>query len=407
MQYRKMPKFDDKISALGYGCMRFPSNGGRGLTASIDKEKALGQIRYAIDNGVNYLDTAYPYHRGTSESFLGDYVLKDGYRQKVQVATKLPCFIINKKEKIEEIFEKQLSKLKLDYIDFYLLHSLDGSSWKKMLSFGIIDFMDKIKREGKVRRMGFSFHGTREAFIEIVDGYDWDFAQVQYNIIDENFQAGITGIEYAAGKGLGIIVMEPLRGGALVGKIPKEVKALYDAAPIKRSPADWALRWIYNNPAVTTVLSGMNDYEHIKENIKIASQALPESLTKEELSIIDSVRDKYLELMAVGCTGCGYCLPCPAGINIPGTFNRLNDYHMFGKLHAKIYHMAYTGIMTDDGKPHWTSSCTDCGKCEKACPQHIEIRREFKHVRKHLEGPLMRAIAPVGRFVVSRKKKQP
>lgn len=403
MQFRKMPKFDDKISALGYGCLRLPSKGARGFGDNIDKEKALGQIRYAIDNGVNYLDTAYPYHKGASESFLGDYVLKDGYRQKVYIATKLPCFMIFKKEKIEEIFDHQLRKLKVDYIDYYLLHALDGTAWKRMLSFGIIDFMDKIKREGKVHRMGFSFHGTREAFTEIVDGYDWDFAQVQYNILDENFQAGIRGIEYAASKGLGIIIMEPLRGGALVGQIPKKIKALYDTAPIKATPASWALRWVYNHPAVTTVLSGMNDYEHIKENIQIASQAKPNSLTDEELSIINSVRDKYLELMAVGCTGCEYCLPCPAGINIPSTFKRLNDYHMFKKFRAKLYYMIYAGLLTDDKKPHWTSSCIDCGKCEKACPQSIKIRQEFKHVQKHLEGPFMKTAAAIARPIVNKK----
>ncbi len=405
MQFRKMPKSKDKLSVLGYGCMRMPTRIGGVPSAFIDKEKALQQIRGAIDAGVNYLDTAWPYHAGASESFLGEHVLKDGYREKVYIATKLPCMIIKRKDKIEEIFNKQLKKLQVDYIDYYLLHSLDGSSWDKMLSLDIIEFMNKIKREGKIRHMGFSFHGKHEDFLRIVDGYDWDFTQVQYNILDENFQAGIKGIEYASNKGLGIIIMEPLRGGALVGKIPKEIKKIYDEALIKRSAADWAFRWIYNHPAVTLVLSGMNNEEHIKENIKVATESLPNSLTEEEISIINKARDKYYELMQVGCTGCAYCMPCPAGIDIPGAFKHLNSYHMFGKLESKMLHMAFAGIMTDDGKPHWTNSCMDCGKCEKACPQNIEIRKEFKKVQKNLEGFGIKALAKVSRPIISRNKK--
>ncbi len=406
MQYRTMPNSDEKLSALGFGCMRLPSKGGGGMISSIDTERALEQIRYAIDNGVNYLDTAYPYHRGQSESFLGEYVLKDGYREKVKVATKLPCFFINKKEKIEEIFEKQLNKLQLDYIDYYLLHSMNGPSWDKMLSLGIIEFMDKIKREGKIRHMGFSFHGTHEAFIRILDGYDWDFVQVQYNILDENFQAGIRGIEYAAAKGVGVIAMEPLRGGSLVGKMPKEIKALYDSAPIKRSPADWAFRWIYNNPAITLILSGMNDEDHIKENIRIASESAPNSLTDQELSIIENVRDTYQKLMRVGCTGCAYCMPCPAGINIPSAFKNLNNYYMFGKPGAKIGHMMSAGAVTDDWDFHWTSSCIDCGKCEEACPQDIPVRQVFKDVQKSLEGPFVKLGARLARPIMNSREKQ-
>lgn len=404
MQYRSMPKSKDKISILGYGCMRLPTHVGGAASSLIDKAKAIKQIRGAIDAGVNYLDTAWPYHLGASESFLGEYILKDGYREKVYIATKLPCMLISKKEKIEEIFNKQLQKLQVDYIDYYLLHSLDGASWDKMLNLGIIDFMDKIKKEGKVRHMGFSFHGKHEDFIRIVDGYDWDFTQVQYNILDENFQAGIKGIEYAASKNLGVIAMEPLRGGSLVGKIPKEIQKIYDEAPIKRSAADWAFRWIYNNPAISLVLSGMNDDEHIKENIKIASNATPNGMSKEELAIINRARDKYLDIMQVGCTGCAYCMPCPAGINIPACFKGLNNYYMFGKGGAKFNHMLYQGIKTDDGKAHWSSACIDCGKCEEACPQNLEIRKDLKKVQKDLETPFIRAVASVASFMIVSKK---
>lgn len=403
MQYRSMPKSKDKISILGYGCMRLPTHVGGAASSLIDKAKAIKQIHGAIDAGVNYLDTAWPYHLGASESFLGEYILKDGYREKVYIATKLPCMLISKKEKIEEIFNKQLQKLQVDYIDYYLLHSLDGASWGKMLNLGVIDFMDKIKKEGKVRHMGFSFHGKHEDFIRIVDGYDWDFTQVQYNILDENFQAGIKGIEYAASKNLGVIAMEPLRGGSLVGKIPKEIQKIYDEAPIKRSAADWAFRWIYNNPAISLVLSGMNDNAHIKENIKIASNATPNGMSKEELTIINRARDKYLDIMQVGCTGCAYCMPCPAGINIPACFKGLNNYYMFSKGRAKFDHMLQS-IKTDDGKSHWSSACIDCGKCEEACPQNLEIRKDLKKVQKDLETPFIRAVASVARSMVGNKK---
>ena len=406
MQYRTMPKSNDKLSILGYGCMRLPTRAGGQTSRLIDKDKALKQIRGAIDAGVNYLDTGWPYHLGASESFLGEYVLKDGYREKVYIATKLPCLFINKKDRIEKIFNKQLEKLQVDYIDYYLMHSLNGPAWDKMLSMEIIDFMDKIKREGKVRHLGFSFHGKYEDFVRIVDGYDWDLAQVQFNILDENYQAGIKGIKYASDKGLGIIAMEPLRGGVLVGKIPKEIQKIYEEASVKRSAADWAFRWVYDHPEITLVLSGMNEDKHIKENIAIASEAKPKGLDEKEKTIIKRVRNKYLEIMQVGCTGCGYCMPCPAGINIPVCFKDLNDYHMFGKMQAKIYHMAYQGVITDDGKQHWTSTCIDCGKCEKACPQNIEVRKEFKKVQKDLEGFGVKALAAVLKPILGSKKKQ-
>ena len=402
MQYRKMPKSDDKLSVLGYGCMRFPTKFG----GIIDREKAIKQIRLAIDNGVNYLDTAWIYHFGASESFLGEHVLKDGYREKVNIATKLPCMFIKDKEKIQQIFDKQLQKLNVDYIDYYLLHSLNGASWDKMLEMDIINFMNKIRKEGKVRHMGFSFHGRYEDFVRIVDGYDWDFAQVQYNILDENYQAGNKGVEYAASKDLGIIVMEPLRGGALAGKIPKEVQEIYNKALIKRSAVDWALRWIYNNPAVTLVLSGMNNEKHINENIRIASESMPNGLSKEELAIINSVKDKYLELMQVGCTGCGYCMPCPAGINIPQVFKNLNNFHMFGKIDARIQHMLHTDISSKDGKMAWTSKCLNCGKCEQACPQNIEVRKVFKEVQKDLEGNFTKAFGMFLKTVTGKKKRR-
>ncbi len=404
MQYRQMPKSEEKLSVLGYGCMRLPTIGGN--PARIDKEKAMGQIRTAIDNGVNYIDTAWPYHLGHSEKFLGEYVLKDGYRDKVFLATKLPCFFIKKADQFEEIFQKQLEKLQTDHIDYYLMHALNYNTWSKMVDLGIIDFMDRIKADGRARHIGFSFHSTLGDFKKIVDEYDWEFAQVQYNIIDENFQAGIKGIEYAYDKGLGIIVMEPLRGGSLVTQIPKEIKAIYDKSGFNRTPANWALSFVYNNPKVTLLLSGMNDDEHIKENIEIASSVKPSSLSEAEIDVIRKVKDTYLSLLQVGCTGCGYCVPCPAGIDIPGTFKDLNNYHMFKKGKAVMNHILYSGVMTRDGKPHWTSACIDCGACERKCPQSIEVRKEFKHVRKHLEGPGKKLLASILRAYNNRSKKR-
>ncbi len=404
MQYRQMPKGTDKLSALGFGCMRLPTRFGGPSSTAIDKEKAAKLIRGAIDQGINYLDTAWPYHMGASESFLGSSVLPDGYREKVFVATKLPCFMIRKAEAMQSTFDKQLAKLNVDYIDYYLAHSLDGATWAAMKELGIIPFMDKIKAEGKVRHMGFSFHGKKEDFVAIVDAYPWDFVQVQFNIIDEHFQAGIEGIEYAAKKGMGVIVMEPMRGGTLVGKIPAEVRRIYDAADIRRSAADWAFRWIYNNPNVTVVLSGMNTKEQVDENIRVASEAMPNGMSDKELSVINAVKDTYHRLLTVGCTGCAYCMPCPAGIDIPAAFKSLNDYHMFGKAGARFNHLRFAGVSTADGRAHWTSSCINCGKCEKKCPQGILVRETFKKVQKDLETPAIKAVAGIGRALMGKKK---
>lgn len=391
-----MPKSEDKLSVLGYGCMRLASKGDVSLTSAIDVETAKRQILHAIENGVNYLDTAYPYHRGDSERFLGEHILKT-HRDQVYIATKLPCFSIRKKEKIEEIFLKQFEKLQTEYIDYYLLHALDGNNWTKMKRLGIIDFMDRIKHEGKVRHLGFSFHGEHDHFKQIVDEFDWDFAQVQFNILDEHYQAGIDGIRYAADKGLGIIVMEPLRGGALVGKMPKSVQAVYDSAPIKRNPADWALSWIYDHPEVTLVLSGMNDDKHIEENLKIASNAQPGMLSNVERQIIAKAREAFNTELTITCTGCKYCMPCPQGINIPSALKNLNNYHMFSKREARMYQMGYAGVQTADGKPHWAGSCTDCGACEKKCPQHLPIRDALKQVSREMEGTGTKMMATVMR----------
>ena len=408
MQHRTMPGSDEKISALGFGCMRLPTHVGGPASSLIDVAEAKAQITGAIELGVNYLDTAAPYHLGASERFLGEHILSDpGLRKQVHIATKLPCMRIKATEAIQPTFDKQLDKLRVEHIDYYLLHALDGPSWDRMVELGIVEHMQRWKAEGRVRHMGFSFHGRKEDFLRIVESYDFHFAQVQYNMLDERYQAGIEGIEHAHSKGMGIVVMEPLRGGSLVGKIPGPVQRLYDEAEVKRSHADWALRWIWNNPMVTTVLSGMNVQEHVDENIRIACDALPEGMSQAELGIIARVRAAYRELLQVDCTGCAYCMPCPAGIDIPAAFKNLNNRHMFGWLEPTLFHAAYLGVQTPDGQPHWTSSCLDCGKCEDKCPQHIPIRDKFTLVQRDLEGPLVKGVAWLGRRVLGGGKKAP
>jgi uncharacterized protein len=397
MQYRCMPNSDEPLSVLGFGTMRLPTRVGGRASNLIDKEAALRQIRLAIDAGVNYIDTAWTYHLGAAETFLGTHVLKDGYREKVNVADKLPCMTIRKKEAIAETFKKQLEKLQLDTIDYYLLHSIDGGIWDRMVGFDIVAFMDELRASGQIRKMGFSFHGRKEDFMRIADAYDWDFAQVQYNMVDEHLQAGIEGIEHAHAKGMGVIVMEPLRGGSLAGRIPAEVRKIYDGASVKRAPVDWALRWVLNRPEVTLVLSGMNDDGHIGQNLRIVEDALPNSMTSEEQEIVARVRDAYDRLMQVGCTGCAYCMPCPRGIDIPAAFKNLNNYHVFSKWEARIYHALFLGVQTKDGKPHWTTDCSDCGTCEEKCPQNVPVRKAFEQVRDDLEGPLVKTIAAVAR----------
>jgi predicted aldo/keto reductase-like oxidoreductase len=348
-----MPGTGDKISVLGFGCMRLPTeSGSKSYGADILKEEAARQIHLAIDGGVNYLDTAQPYHEGNSESFLGDYVLKDGYREKVYLATKLPCWLINTYEDMEYQFSQQLKRLRVDYIDYYMLHALDGKVWDKMYSLGVTDFMDSLLKDGRIRHIGFSFHGILEDFKRITDAYNWNFTQVQYNIIDEYFQAGIDGIKYAHAKNIGVIVMEPLRGGSLAEDIPDDVQNLYSSAPVRRTPAEWALRWVLNRPEVTLLLSGMNSQENILENIRVASEAYPDSLSENEVRMIEEVRKCYLSHGK--CTECGYCMPCPAGIDIPDA------------------------MKNPDKNIKAAGLCLDCGVCETKCPQGIKIREMLK-----------------------------
>ncbi len=383
MLYRKVSKNGDELSILGFGCMRLPVK----EDGSIDEERAAKQVRYAIDHGVNYVDTAWPYHMGESEPFLGR-ALADGYREKVKLATKLPSWLIEKRENMDTYLNAQLNKLQTDHIDYYLVHALVGDLWDAIEQRGVADFLDRAKTDGRIRNAGFSFHGAGEDFSRIVDAYDWDFCQIQYNFLDEKNQAGIAGLEYAASRGLGVIIMEPLRGGNLTRNVPHAVKEIWDEAPIKRTPAEWALRWVWNHPGVTVVLSGMNEEEHVLENLRIADQAYPDSLTEAELHLVQKVEKKYRELMKVGCTGCRYCTPCPAGVNIPLCFEEYNNLYMADDPDGeKFLYAARLGGAVALGEPEFASLCVRCGQCVEQCPQHIDIPAVLESVAAELEGP--------------------
>jgi predicted aldo/keto reductase-like oxidoreductase len=397
MQYRTVPKNGDKLSALGFGTMRLPQK-----SLKIDEERAINQIRNAIDNGVNYVDTAFPYHAGESEKLVGK-ALGEGYREKVKLATKLSHFMINKPEDMDKFLSLQLAKLQTNHIDYYLLHSLDSEAWRKLQSFNVLKFLQKAKADGKIVNMGFSFHGSRSTFKEIVDANDWTMCQIQYNFLDENLQAGTEGLRYAASKKLAVMVMEPLRGGGLAGKLPKEVKQIYDNAKTSRTAAEWGLRWVWNHPEVTVVLSGMNDEKQVQENIKTAETALPGSLGQEDLSVISNVASCYRRLMKVPCTGCAYCMPCPNGVNIPSNFSIYNQYHMFGnKIYTRgMYAVMLMGIM--HGEPSDASLCKNCGACAKKCPQHIAIPDELKVVKGNLGGLQTKIMLPIIKRMAKRQ----
>ena len=386
MLYRYMGRNGDRISILGYGCMRFTEKNGK-----IDEEVARRQILKAIDSGVNYFDTAYYYHAGESESLLGK-ILSNGLREKVKIATKLPVYMINSKKGMEEVLNTQLKRLCTDRIDYYLLHMLtDFDSWQKMKSIGILDFLQKSKSEGKIIYKGFSYHGDREDFKRIIDDYDWDMCQIQYNYLDENYQAGKEGLLYAATKGIGVIAMEPLRGGKLVGKMPADVEQIFKGSDIQRTPAEWALGWVWNHPEITAVLSGMNEDLHIDENVRIANKSYPNSLQKEDISIIENVKSVYKKLLKVGCTGCRYCIPCPAGVDIPNCLGIYNDKYLFNTKRIKLHYFLITsGIV--GGKPSYASLCSGCGRCEKICPQGLPIRKHLKDVTQTLQYPAIKPL---------------
>ena len=380
MKYRK-DKYGNDISALGFGCMRFQRSGG-----SIDMAEAEREIMAAIDAGVNYFDTAYIYPG--SENALGTILSKNNAREKVHIATKLPHYMIKSREGMEKYFAEHLKRLKTDYIDYYLMHMLnDVQTWEKLKTMGVLEFLEEKKASGAIRQIGFSYHGNSDAFCKLVDAYDWDFCQIQYNYMDENSQAGRKGLQYAASKGLPVVIMEPLRGGKLVNRLPKKAQDIFEAYPIKRTPAQWALRWLWDQPEVTCVLSGMNSMEMLQDNVNTASTTEIGELGAGEQEMLSQVVDAINAGMKVGCTGCGYCMPCPKGVDIPGAFAAYNRVASEGKFAGLKEHFMCSAARQDSSAAYL---CIGCGKCEKHCPQGIQIRQELKHVKRSLEGPVYR-----------------
>jgi uncharacterized protein len=392
MLYRTMKKNGDSLSILGFGAMRLAQK-----DMKIDEERATRQIRGAIDQGVNYVDTAWPYHDGESESFLGR-ALAGGYRDKVRLATKLPSWMIKSRAEMDRYLDAQLKKLNTGSIDYYLLHALNGVLWDSLASMNVLDFLEKAKKDGRIVNAGFSFHGVLKDFLRIVDSNDWEFCQIQYNYLDTENQAGRKGLTYAADKGLGLIVMEPLRGGNLGRPSPpSSVQTIWDAAPKKRSPVEWALRWVWNHPEVTVVLSGMNEEAHIAENISIAGNAFPNSLSADELKAVENAAQAYLKIMKVGCTGCGYCQPCPSGVLIPASFEIYNNMHMFDIIaEAPFMYVARMGGFLS-GNPGYASQCIQCGECVEKCPQGIDIPANLEKVAADLEGPNLSQVEKIVR----------
>ncbi len=386
MQYRKLTSGGEDISLLGYGCMRFPTKG-----ASIDKVEAFKQMKYAYDEGVNYFDTAYPYHGGKSEVVLGEFIKKYDIRDKIYIADKLPAFLITKQEQIEKYFATQLKRLDTNYIDFYLMHALSSfKDWDKLKKFGILEFIEQKKASGEIHNIGFSFHGKSEEFIKIIEDYEWDFCQIQYNYLDINYQAGQKGLKRAYELGIGVAIMEPLRGGLLASKAPNKVRAILEKDEEKLSPAYWALRFVMNQKGVSTVLSGMNDINHIKENIDVASKTQADSLTKKQLKVIGDITRVYDELMKVPCTGCNYCMPCPFNVDIPGTFSEYNSKYFFDRnMMSKVMYVGKSvGFMGE--KKSGANNCTSCGKCKRHCPQNIDIPNKLQEAHKDLDSLILR-----------------
>ena len=365
MRYRTFGRLDWKPSALGFGAMRLPTIDGD--LGRIDEPEATRMIRFAIDHGVNYVDTAYPYHQEASEPFLGR-ALQDGYREQVRLATKMPCWKIEGAEDFDRYLDEQLERLQTDHIDFYLLHGLNGESWPKVRDLGVLHWAEKAIGDGRTHHLGFSFHDRREVFEEIVDASDlWLFCQIQYNLMDTEYQAGTRGLEYAANRGLALVVMEPLRGGQLTKNVPPDVQEIWDRAPRKRTPADWALQWVWNHPEVSVVLSGMSTMEQVEQNIASANESGPATLTGEELGLIACVRDRYQALSRIPCTDCRYCLPCPSDVNIPEVFAIYNDAMIYGD--EQQAQMSYSWL----DKKERANLCVECGECLEKCPQQIDI----------------------------------
>ncbi len=380
MNYRN-DRYGNPLSILGFGCMRFPQKLGR-----IDMEETEAEIMTAFRGGVNYYDTAYLYPG--SEAALGEIFEKNGIRDQVHIATKLPHYLIKTADDLDKLFAEELKRLRTDYVDYYLMHMLpDTDTWARLKNLGIEEWIQQKKESGAIRQIGFSYHGNSETFCALVDAYDWDFCQIQYNYMDEHSQAGRKGLYHAHAKGLPVIIMEPLRGGKLVTRLPEDAKKIFEEYKVKHTPAQWAFRWLWNQPEVTVVLSGMNSDEMVRDNLQTASSVKAGDLGAEEEDMLKNVVKVINSKMKVGCTGCGYCMPCPKGVDIPGTFAAYNRCYAEGKFEGFFDYVMCTALRKNSTA---ASNCIGCGKCEKHCPQKIEIRKQLKDAKNVLETPLYR-----------------
>lgn len=390
MNYRK-DKYGNDLSILGYGCMRF-----KGSMGKIDIDKAEKEIMLAYNNGVNYFDTAYIYPG--SEAAIGEIFEKNNIRKKINIATKLPHYLIKNSKTLDKLFDEQLSRLRTDYIDYYLMHMLtDIGAWNRMKDLGIEEWIENKKSSGEIRQMGFSYHGNTDMFCKLIDAYNWDFCMIQYNYMDKHSQAGRKGLEYAHSKGIPVFIMEPLRGGKLANNLPEDALRLFNEYKTKHSPAEWSFRWLWNQPEVTVVLSGMNSEEMILNNISTASDVVVGEIGSDEEEMLQLVINAINSKMKVGCTGCGYCMPCPHNVDIPGTFAAYNRKFSEGKIRAlKDYVMCTTLRKTSTA----ASNCIGCGKCEQHCPQNIEIRKHLKDAEKELEGLAYKLVSKLASGIV-------
>ena len=390
MQYRIDKKTNNKLSILGFGCMRFPN----------DFNKTEELILHAIENGINYFDTAYIY--GDSEKVLGKILKKNNLRDKVYIATKLPLFYVRKESDFDKYFDIQLKNLQTDYIDYYLMHMItDMDQWKWLCKLGIMDWIDKKKKEGKIKHIGFSFHGPQNEFLDIIDAYPWEFCLIQYNYLNENYQAGKKGMEKAYEKGITVKIMEPLLGGKLAVNIPNKVRETFNKADKNKTPVEWALKWLWNQKEPTVVLSGMSNMKELQENIKIASSSHVDMLSNKEINTIKKVVNIFNEASKINCTGCNYCMPCPKEVNIPAAFISYNTYYSIGKIKGLKDYMMSTSVTS--GKKVSITNCNGCGICEEKCPQEIEIIKELKRVEKKIEPFWIKFIFRMTRFYTKKR----
>ena len=389
MNYRN-DKYGTPLSILGFGCLRFQKNGSK-----IDMAATEAQIMSAIRQGVNYFDTAYVY--GGSEAALGEILEKNNVRKDIYIATKLPHYLIKSRAGLEKLFQEELRRLRTDYVDYYLMHMLtDLPTWEKLKKLGIEEWIAEKKASGQIRQVGFSYHGGSDMFCQLVDAYDWDFCQIQYNYLDEHSQAGRKGLHHAHAKGIPVIIMEPLRGGKLVTMLPEKGKKIIADHEPRRTPAEWAFRWLWDQPEVTVVLSGMNTMEMVDENIAAASTASVGELTQDDQAMLRRVVDAIQETMKVGCTACGYCQPCPKNVDIPGVFACYNRVYSENRKAAVKEYMKCTAFRKDSTA---ASQCIGCGKCEQHCPQGISIREELENARKVLETTTYKVVSKaISRF---------